>query len=251
MRVDILTLFPEMFTGPLDSSIISRARQSGRLRFNLVNVRDFAESKHRVTDDTPFGGGPGMVMMVEPIVLAAEWAINDGSNEGLQPARTVLMTPQGESLTQTIVRDLASADHLVVICGHYEGIDERVREILKPREISIGDYVLTGGEIPAMVLVDAVSRLVPGVLGRMESAEEDSFSRGFLEGPHFTRPREFRGRQVPDVLVSGNHELIRKWRRKEALRRTWERRPDLFAFAPLTAEDIELLKEIKAEDEAE
>ncbi|HHY37811.1 MAG TPA: tRNA (guanosine(37)-N1)-methyltransferase TrmD [Clostridia bacterium] len=251
MRVDVLTLFPEMFTGPLDSSIISKARQSGRLRINVVNIRDFAKSKHKVTDDEPYGGGPGMVMMAEPVVSAVEHVIREGAKEGLMSPRIVMMTPQGDVLTQDMLRDFAIAEHLVIVCGHYEGIDERVKEILKPEEVSIGDYVLTGGEIPAMVLIDGVARLVPGVLGKIESTQEDSFSGGLLEGPHYTRPREFRGMSVPEVLLSGNHRLIRRWRRKEALKRTWERRPDLFAVAPLTPEDLELLEEIKREQESD
>lgn len=251
VRIDVLTLFPDMFGGPMDSSIISRARQSGRLRINVVNIRDFARSRHRVTDDEPYGGGPGMVMMAEPVVLAAEWAIREGAREGLRPPRITMMTPQGEVLTQGMLEDFAAAEHLVIVCGHYEGIDERVREILKPEEVSIGDYVLTGGEIPAMVLIDGIARLIPGVLGKIESAEEDSFSCGLLEGPQYTRPREFRGRGVPDVLLSGNHHLIRRWRRKEALRRTWERRPDLLAVAPLTPQDLELLEEIRREQESD
>ncbi len=238
MRIDILTLFPEMFRGPFDCSIVGRARDSGLIKLNVHNIRDFALDKHRVTDDVPYGGGPGMVMKVEPIMGALR-SLPDG---GLR----ILMCPQGEVFSQEIAVYLSGLPHLVLICGHYEGVDERVRSAVD-REISIGDYVLTGGEIPAMVVVDAVVRLIPGVLGKERSSLQDSFADGLLEGPQYTRPREFEGMAVPEVLLSGHHEMIRKWRRKQALKRTVMQRPDLLKKARLTPEDQGLLQEILKE----
>lgn len=241
MKIDILTLFPEMFAGPFSTSILKRAQDSGLIQINLVNIRDFSTNKHHTVDDTPYGGGAGMVMAPEAIFGAVENVVK--KNEAA-PARVVLMCPQGRPFSQAIALELAGESNLVLICGHYEGVDERVREALVTDEISIGDYVLTGGELPAMVLVDAVTRLIPGVLGESASVEEESFNAGLLEYPQYTRPREYRGHAVPDVLLSGHHEEIRKWRRRQSLLRTLERRPELLAQVELTGEDREILKRL-------
>ncbi|MDK2815576.1 MAG: tRNA (guanine37-N1)-methyltransferase [Moorella sp. (in: firmicutes)] len=248
MRVDVLTIFPEMFTGFLNTSIIKRAREQGRLTVNLVDIRDYARNKHRSVDDYPFGGGPGMVMQAEPIFLAVE-ALLPGAGAVRPPI--ILLSPQGEVFNQALASELARQERLILICGHYEGVDERVRQFLVNREISIGDYVLTGGELPAMVIIDAVTRLLPGVLGDPAGAREDSFAMGLLEYPQYTRPRSFRGLEVPEVLLSGNHEQIRLWRRQQALERTWRRRPDLLAKLELSPEDRRLLVDIirRAENE--
>jgi tRNA (guanine37-N1)-methyltransferase len=239
MKIDILTLFPEMFAGPFSSSILKRAQDRGLIDINLVNIRDFSTNKHHTVDDTPYGGGAGMVMAPEAIFGAVEDAVK---KHEVTPARIVLMCPQGRPFNQAIALELARERNLVIICGHYEGVDERVRVNLVTDEISIGDYVLTGGELPAMVVVDAVTRLIPGVLGESASVEEESFNNGMLEYPQYTRPREFRGQAVPDVLLSGHHEEIRKWRRKQSLFRTLERRPELLALLELTGEDKDILK---------
>jgi tRNA (guanine37-N1)-methyltransferase len=239
MIFDILTLFPEMFRSPLEGSIIGKAREGGKITINLFNIRDYAEGKHRVTDDYPYGGGKGMIMKPEPIIKGVE-AIRAGDPQ----ARTILMTPQGTPLRQAMVKRLAQLAHLVLICGRYEGVDERVREVVD-EEISIGDYVLTGGELAALVLVDAVARLIPGVLGNEGAGDDDSFSQGLLEYPQYTRPQEFAGRPVPEILLSGDHEAVEQWRRKEALRKTWERRPDLISQAALSDEDRRFLDELK------
>ena len=225
MRIDLLTLFPEAFESIFASSIIQRAQQKGLLEIVLTNIRDFARDKHRSVDDKPYGGGPGMVMMCQPIFDCLEHV------EAAAPvkARRVLLTPQGEPFTQALAQELASEQRLILIAGHYEGFDERIRVGLQPLEVSIGDYVLTGGEIPAMVIVDAVTRLLPGSLGDDSSAEEESFSSGLLEYPQYTRPKDFHGLEVPDVLLSGHHERIRDWREQQAQERTQLRRPDLLA----------------------
>ena len=220
MRVDILTLFPGMFVGPFDESILKRAREAGLLQLNLVDIRDFATDRHRTVDDTPYGGGPGMVMKPGPIFAAIE-AVRSADS------RVILLSPQGRLFEQAMAIELSTLPHLVLICGHYEGVDERVREHLVDEELSIGDYVLTGGELAAMVLVDAVARLLPGVLGAGDSIVEESHSSGLLEYPQYTRPAEFRGWRVPDILLSGNHAEIARWRRRRALERTRARRPDL------------------------
>lgn len=243
LRIDILTVFPEMFQEALSGSIIGKAREKGLIRINVYNIRDFATDKHRMTDDYPFGGGKGMIMKPEPVFAAVEHVLEDAKGK---PARVILMTPQGKTLDQDTVRDLAEEEHMIIICGRYEGIDERIRCSLATDEISIGDYVLTGGELPAMVLVDAVTRFVPGVLSE-ETLISESFTSGLLDYPQYTRPREFRGMAVPDVLVSGDHEKIRLWRRKQSLARTLERRPDLLDMASLSEEDLKLLDEIKKE----
>lgn len=246
MRIDVITIFPAMFGGPLTESILKLARQKGILEINLIDLRDYTHDRHRTVDDTPFGGGAGMVMKPEPFFAAVEAIREQAAGQNRAP-RVLLMCPQGETFTQSKVRELAEEDHLVFICGHYEGIDERVRENLVTDELSIGDYVLTGGELPAMVIIDAIARLLPGALGDARSAQQDSFSEYLLDYPHFTRPQSFRGLPVPEVLLSGNHEHIRLWRRKEAVRRTYLRRPDLLAAAALSEEDRRLLREVTAE----
>ncbi len=236
MRIDIFTLFPEMFAGVFDESILKRAREAHVVDIELHNIRAYATDKHHVTDDYTYAGGGGMVMKPEPIFAAVEAVLGAPP----QPP-VVLLTPQGRVFTQAIARELAQHPRLAFICGHYEGVDERVREHLATDEISIGDYVLTGGEIPAMVIVDAVARLIPGVLGHPSAAAQDSHATGLLEGPHYTRPADFRGWRVPDILLSGNHAQIAAWRRRESLRRTLERRPDLLASGDLSDDDREYL----------
>lgn len=227
MRFDVLTLFPEMFPGYLGQSLLKRAIQKGLVDVRLRDIREFGLGRHNQVDDRPFGGGPGMVLMVEPVVQSVEAAIADGPAD--TPCQVIMLTPQGERLTQPLVEKLATHQRLLLLCGRYEGFDERVREILQPQEISIGDYILNGGEVAAMVLIDAVIRLVPGVLGDEESSRQDSFSTSqrWLEFGQYTRPREYRGLSVPDVLLSGNHEAIARWRQEQSLLRTRERRADL------------------------
>ena len=246
MRIDVLTLFPEMFAGPLDASIVGRARERGLVEIRVVNVRDFSSQRHAIVDDYAYGGGGGMVMKPDPIFAAVESTRCGGDCR----ERVILMSPQGRCLDQAKAAELAQYQHLIVICGHYEGVDERVREYLVDEEISIGDYVLTGGELPAMVVMDAVIRLLPGALGAEQGAATDSFASGLLEHPHYTRPAEFRGWRVPEVLLSGDHEAIRLWRREQALRRTRERRPDLLERAELSEEDRELLERIEGAQSA-
>jgi tRNA (guanine37-N1)-methyltransferase len=220
LRIDILTLFPGMFVGPFDESIVRRARAAGAVEINVVDLRDFTSDRHRTADDAPFGGGPGMVMKPEPIFAAVE-ALRTAE------ARAILLSPRGRLFSQSVAVELSASSHLVLICGHYEGVDERVRDHLVDDELSVGDYVLTGGELPAMVVVDAVTRLLPGVLGAEASLSEESHSGGLLGYPQYTRPAEFRGWRVPDILLSGNHAAIARWRRQRALRATHERRPEL------------------------
>ena len=224
MKIDVLTLFPGMFLGPLDESIIKRARESGRLDLKIHNLRDYAHDRHRTVDDRPFGGGPGMLLKPEPIFEAVE-------SLARETTRVILLSPSGRSFNQAIAAELSQVEHLLLISGHYEGFDERIREQLADDELSIGDYVLTNGALPAMVIIDAVTRLIPGVLGDDESAREESFSAGLIEYPQYTRPAEFRGWKVPEVLISGDHEAVRKWRLDAALRKTEKNRPDLFADA--------------------
>lgn len=245
MRIDIFTLFPEMFTGVLSSSILGKAREKQLVDFHVTNFRDFSESKHGTVDDTPYGGGGGMVLKPEPLFRAVE-AIAGGKKP-----RVILMCPQGVPYNQKLAEELAQEEHLVFICGHYEGYDERIREHLVTDEISIGDYVLTGGELAAMVVIDSIVRLQPGALGNQSSAVEDSFSTGLLEYPHYTRPAEFRGWKVPDILLSGHHANIERWRLKESLRRTKARRPDLLAKLELTDEMKKLLAELEQEQNME
>jgi len=221
MKIDVLTLFPAMFAGPLDESIIKRAREAGLLELAIHNLRDYAHDRHKTVDDRPFGGGPGMLLKPEPIFEAVEALAGE-------TAAVILLSPSGRTFTQAIARDLALKSHLVLVSGHYEGFDERVRAELADDELSIGDYVLTNGALPVMVVVDAVTRLMPGALGDDESANDESFSHGLLEYPQYTRPAEFRGMKVPDVLLSGIHAEIARWRAEQARLRTQERRPDLF-----------------------
>lgn len=242
MRFDIFTLFPEMFRGPLDESILARARERGLLEIALHNPRDVTTDRHHIVDDYPYGGGAGMVMKPEPIFTAVEQLAPGGP--------IILLSPQGRVFSQEIARALAREPRITLICGHYEGVDERIRQHLVTDEISLGDFVLTGGELAAMALVDAVARLLPGVLAA-GSTEEESHTAGLLEYPHYTRPAEFRGWRAPDVLLSGNHAAIARWRRKESLRRTRARRPDLFARLELTPLDRKLLAELDAEGIAE
>jgi len=245
VNIKIFTIFPEMFNGPFNTSILHKAREKGILKIDLINFRDYAQDKHKSVDDYPFGGGAGMVLRPEPIILALEanWDFNQPNQE------IILVTPQGEIFNQEKAKELASKDNLAFICGHYEGFDERIRHFVT-REFSIGDYVLTGGEIPAMVMVDAIARLIPGVIKEMESFQEDSFYTGLLEYPQYTRPRVFRNLKVPDVLLSGNHEKIRLWRKKESLRRTLKRRPELLDKYELSPEEKILLEEVKKEESA-
>lgn len=240
MEIYVFTLFPEMFAGPLENSILKKARDKGLLHFHLINYREYSLSKHKNVDDSPFGGGAGMVLKPEPIYAALE---KNYSGRG----KVILMSPQGRPFVQSTAIELAREESLAIICGHYEGFDERIRK-LADYEISIGDYVLTGGEIPAMVVIDAVSRLLPGVLGEQESPLHDSFYNGVLEYPQYTRPRVFRGMEVPEVLISGNHKQIELWRRKESLRRTKQRRPDLLEKLDLSTGDRKLLAEIETEE---
>lgn len=225
MKIDVLTLFPAMFTGPLDESIVRRARNAGLLDLTIHNLRDYAHDRHKTVDDRPFGGGPGMLLKPEPIFEAVEKLRGLGTE-------VILLSPAGRPFNQAIVRELAGKDHLLLVCGSYEGFDERVREHLADAELSIGDYVLTNGSLPAMVVIDAVTRLLPGALGDDASAADESFTEGFLEYPHYTRPAEFRGMKVPDVLLSGNHAEIEKWRREQSRLRTASRRPDLLSPSP-------------------
>ncbi len=238
MQVDVFTLFPELFPSYLNASILGRAQQANLLSVGVHNIRDYATDKHQVTDDTPFGGGGGMVMKPEPIFAAVESVL------GTPPAAPIiLLSPQGRVFTQAVAQELALHPRLALICGRYEGVDERVRQHLATDEISIGDFVLTGGELPALMLIDAVARNLAGVLGQADGALTDSHATGLLEGPHYTRPAEFRGWGVPPELLSGDHARITRWRRQQALRRTAERRPDLLAKAELSAEDQKLLDE--------
>lgn len=236
MQFDILTLFPAMFEGPLNESILKKAQEKGFLLIKVHDIRQKCGDKHKTADDSSFGGGPGMVMLLRPILEILK-------NLKKSNTKTILMSPSGSKLNQKKVKEFSHADHLIIICGHYEGIDERIMSEVD-EEISMGDYVLTGGELPAMVLIDAVSRYIPGVVKEKDSVDADSFSDGILDFPHYTRPSEFEGQKVPDVLMSGNHEEIRKWRRREALSRTLFRRPDLFAQAKLTDEDKNYIESI-------
>ncbi len=231
-----------MFASPFQESILGKAITKGLIQVRVINIREFSLEPHRVVDDAPYGGGAGMVMKVEPIARAIEWIKSEDPS-----AWTIYLTPQGKTLNQEIAQHLSTRPHLVLLCGRYEGVDERVRELFIDEEISIGDYILTGGEFAAMVLVDVISRLLPGVLGSDRSALEDSFSQSLLEYPQYTRPANFRGHFVPEILLSGNHSAISRWRRREALKRTYLRRPDLLGKANLSQEDLILLEEIQKE----
>ncbi|AXF55411.1 tRNA (guanosine(37)-N1)-methyltransferase TrmD [Salicibibacter kimchii] len=239
MKINFLTLFPEMFQGIMKSSIWKQARDKGAAEYAVTNFRTYSDNKHNKVDDYPYGGGAGMVLCAQPLVDAVE-DVTDGD------ARVVMLCPQGAPFSQKKAEELAKEDSLVLVCGHYEGYDERVRSVVTD-EISIGDYVLTGGELPAMIVADSVIRLLPGVLGNESSAQEESFTDGLLEHPHYTRPANFRGMDVPEVLLSGNHAYIEEWRRKESLRRTWERRPDLLEGRALGKDEQEWLREFEEE----
>ena len=241
MQFDVLTLFPEMFN-ILNESIIGRAKEKGLINVNLINIRDFSKNKHKKVDDTPYGGGAGMVIQPDVVYDAYKSVITN--NEKSEKTRVIYMSPQGKKLDQQKVEELSKQEHLILLCGHYEGIDQRVLDSIVDEEISIGDYVLTGGELPAMVLIDSVSRYVEGVL-KDGSTTEESFSQGLLEYPQYTRPEVFEGQQVPEVLRSGNHQMIDKWRREQSLKRTLEKRPDLLEKVDLSDEDKKILEKIK------
>ena len=242
MKIDILTLFPEMFHGVFSQSILKKAEENKKVSYNVVNFRNYTENKHQKVDDYPYGGGAGMVLGPQPIFDAVEDLQVKGTDH---KPRVILLCPQGERYTQKKAEELAKEDHLLFICGHYEGYDERIRQHVVTDELSIGDYVLTGGELPAMVIIDSVVRLLPGVLGNEDSPIKDSHSSGLLEHPHYTRPANFRGFEVPEVLSSGNHKKIEEWRNKESIRRTLERRPDLLETYPLSDLQKKWLKELK------
>jgi tRNA (guanine37-N1)-methyltransferase len=240
MRFDVFTLLPETFAPYLQASILQKASERGLLEFQVHNIRDFAHDRHHTTDDTPYGGGGGMVMKPEPVFEAVESVL------GTTPAcPVILMTPQGRVFNQKIALELAGFSQIALLCGRYEGVDERIREHLVSNEISIGDYVLTGGELPALILIDAVARLLPGVLGDPDGAMDDSHASGLLEYPHYTRPPEFRGWGVPETLLSGDHGRIARWRREQSLRRTLLKRPDLLESAPLTDADQKFIADLK------
>ncbi len=240
MNFHVLTLFPDMITQGLNTSVTGRALANGLIQLNAVNIRDYSKDKHKHVDDYPYGGGAGMVMQPEPIYLAYEELVQNMEKK----PRVIYVTPQGQVFHQAMAEEFAKEEDLVFLCGHYEGVDERILEEIVTDYVSIGDYVLTGGELPAMVMIDAVSRLVPGVLNNEDSAEFESFHDNLLEHPHYTRPVEYHGKKVPDVLLSGHHGNIEKWRREESLKRTWMRRPELLAGASLTREDRKYLKSL-------
>ena len=240
MRFDVFTLFPEVMEDYLQAGILGKAQESGRIEVHLHHLRDYTSDRHRTTDDEPYGGGGGMVMKPEPVFKAVESVLGDSQNE----VPVILLTPQGRVFDQSVAREVAGSKRIALICGRYEGVDERIREHLATDEISIGDYVLSGGELPAMVLIDSVSRLLPGVLGDSEATKKDSHTNGLLEHPHYTRPPVFRGWEVPEVLRSGDHARIVRWRKEQSLRRTYLRRPELLDQARMTDEEREILEEL-------
>lgn len=242
MHIHFLTLFPEMFPGILEASIMKKAQEQGAVEFSVTDFREYTENKHKKVDDYPYGGGAGMVLQPQPLFDAV-----DAVTKTEKKRRVILMCPQGERFTQAKAEELSQEEELVFICGHYEGYDERIREHLVTDELSLGDFVLTGGELAAMTIADSVVRLLPDAIGKRESHEDDSFSTGLLEYPHYTRPADFRGLRVPDVLLSGNHAKIAEWRQYESLKRTYKRRPDLLETYPLTKEDRKMLQQIKKE----
>jgi tRNA (guanine37-N1)-methyltransferase len=248
LKVDVVTMFPRMFAGPLAEGIVHRACEKGVATIGVHDLRVFTDDRRRTLDDTPFGGGPGMVMKAEPFFRAVEAFLPEGPGPG---RAVVLLSPRGRRFDQATAARFAALDRLVLLCGRYEGVDERVRELVATEELSLGDFVLTGGEVAALAVIESTVRLLPGALGDEASADADSFSDGILDFPHYTRPAEARGLAVPHVLLSGDHDRIRRWRRKEALRATRERRPDLLETAPLTAEDEALLREIDEEGQGE
>jgi tRNA (guanine37-N1)-methyltransferase len=243
MRIHILTLFPAMFSGPFSESIVKRAVDQGLVEISIYNIRDYTSDKHHVVDDYPYGGGPGMVLKPEPIFKAVE------AVRGETEMPVILLTPQGRLFSQRVAEELAKNEEMMLVCGHYEGVDERVREHLVTDEISIGDYILSGGELAAMVVVDAVVRQVPGALGSEESVGDDSHAKGLLEYPQYTRPQSFRNWEVPEVLLSGNHAEIARWRRTQSLKRTLKRRPDLLQQAELSGEDKKLIAQMEREED--
>ena len=244
MEFHILTIFPELFTSPLETSVVKRAIARELISVHLHNIRDFTNDPHRVTDDAPYGGGAGMIMKLEPIVTGIRSIV-----DRFGPAYRLLLSPRGKPLNQPTVKALADKERLLFICGRYGGVDSRIEAYIDT-EISIGDFVVTGGELPAMLLLDAVARLVPGVLGDWQSVEGDSFFNGLLQGPQYTRPANFAGQRVPDILLSGDHEAITEWRRKQSLHTTWRRRPDLLQEAPLTPQDLALLQKWQEQEAA-
>ncbi|WP_226528270.1 tRNA (guanosine(37)-N1)-methyltransferase TrmD [Metabacillus niabensis] len=244
MKIDFLTLFPEMFHGVLNESILRKAQEKEAVTFNVINFREYSSNKHQNVDDYPYGGGAGMVLTPQPIFDAVEDIRKQHNSE----PKIILVCPQGERFTQAKAEQLAREDHLLFVCGHYEGYDERIREHLVTDEISIGDFVLTGGELASMVITDSVVRLLPGVLGNEDSPILDSYSSGLLEHPHYTRPADFRGLKVPEVLLSGNHKLIAEWREEQSLKRTFERRPDLLEKYPLTEKQKAIIKKWQNEN---
>jgi len=246
MRIEVFTLFPEVFGPYLEASILQRARQRGLIEILLHNIRHWTTDRHHITDDMPYGGGGGMVMKPEPIFAAVEGVL------GTPPAcPVILLTPQGRTFTQAVAAELARQPHLALLCGRYEGVDERVCQHLVTDELSIGDYVLSGGELPALVLIDALARLVPGVLGDPDGAWDDSHASGLLEYPHYTRPSEFRGWQVPEILLSGDHGRVARWRREQALVRTFQRRPDLLESAPLSPAERAFIEKLNSDADSE
>jgi tRNA (guanine37-N1)-methyltransferase len=253
MQFEVFTLLPEVFPSYLETSILKRARERGLIRVNIHNIRDHTHDKHHTTDDTPYGGGGGMVMKPEPVFEAIETVLglaSPPSTVELDSATPIiLLTPQGRVFNQTIAKELSAHPRIALLCGRYEGIDERIRENLVTDEISIGDYVLTGGEIPALLLIDAIARLLPDVLGDPTGAEDDSHAMGLLEYPHYTRPPEFRGWKAPEVLLSGDHGKIDKWRREQALERTFRKRPDMLEKAELTKEDLKFIESLKPKND--
>ena len=251
MRFDVITIFPEMFEAVTRHGITRRALEEGGFDFRAWNPRDFVDDPHRTVDDRPYGGGPGMVMLAGPLEDCIDAAVARQSAAGVERPQVLLLTPQGERFTDAVARELARSPGLVLVAGRYEGVDERLIRRRIDREISIGDYVTSGGELPAMVMMDAIVRLLPGSLNDAGSASQDSFSDGLLDWPHYTRPEEWQGERVPEVLLSGNHAAIAKWRRKQALSRTWARRPDLLGGRALSKEDSELLAEIRREQQSQ
>lgn len=247
MQFEVFTLLPEVFPRYLESSILQRARERGLIRVHVHNIRDYTHDRHHTTDDTPYGGGGGMVMKPEPVFEAVESVLGVAPDQ-VPPVPIILLTPQGRVFTQRVAEELSRHERIALLCGRYEGVDERIRQHLVTDEISVGDYVLTGGELPALLLIDAVSRLIPGVLGDPTGAEDDSHSMGLLEYPHYTRPPEFRGWKVPEVLLSGDHAKIEKWRREQALQRTFDKRPDMIDKAELSEADKRFIEILKSQD---
>jgi tRNA (guanine37-N1)-methyltransferase len=249
MQFEVFTILPEVFPTYLETSIIKRARERGLINVQVHNIRDYTHDKHHMTDDTPYGGGGGMVMKPEPVFEAIESVLGLNSNQTPPVADAkipiILLTPQGRVFNQSIAQELSQRSHIALLCGRYEGIDERIREHLVTDEISIGDYVLTGGELPALILIDAIARLLPDVLGDPTGAQDDSHAMGLLEYPHYTRPPEFRGWRAPDILLSGDHAKIEKWRREQSLLRTFKKRPDMLEKAELTKKDLKFIDELK------